>query len=133
MQIPNRHIAIRNAVGACATAALVLLLGHTVGAGSPLRTMNHLTFDRAVALPGVTLPAGSYTFERLEPGSDVVRVTDRAGRRIYFTGFTVRVLRPPSMPDTVTVVLGEAPRGSAVPIRAWYPRGIEDGHEFIYR
>ena len=46
---------------ACVAAALALMLaGSAIALGSH---QNQLTFNRPVSLPGVVLPAGSYTFD----------------------------------------------------------------------
>src|ERR1044071_4045454 len=58
--------------------------------------LTHVTFNRTVALPGVTLEAGSYIFELAEPigASDLVRVSSRDRRVLYLTAFTRIVDRP---------------------------------------
>ena len=62
--------------GAVAIAALLTTVSSQ--ARSPLTRPNYLTFNKSVALPGVTLAAGSYTFELGDPGTlDVVRVSSR--------------------------------------------------------
>ena len=45
----------------CAAATLALMIaGSAIALGSH---ENHLTFNRPVSLPGVVLPAGSYSFD----------------------------------------------------------------------
>jgi hypothetical protein len=89
----------------------------------------YLTFSGPVALPGVALPAGQYTFEAIR--ADVVRVSSRDGRRVLFTGFTHRVPRPRGLDRQATVLFGEQASDGPPPITAWYPMA-GDGHEFIY-
>lgn len=48
---------------ASAVVVLALLGVASTQAWSSLARTNHLTFSGPVALPGVMLPAGSYTFE----------------------------------------------------------------------
>jgi hypothetical protein len=93
---------------------------------------NHLTFSRPVALPGVVLTAGTYTFERTDANRHVVRVTSRDRRTTYFLGFTQEVRRPRTLPADQAVVFGEAAAGTAHPIRTWYPVGSATGNQFIY-
>ena len=118
------------------TAAIALM---AFAAAAPTRAAiglgDRLTFNTAVALPGVVLPAGAYTFEIANPDSSlrVVRVTRRDTGRVYFAGFTQMVPRPVDLPADQVISLGEAPRGEAVPITVWYPRGRSQGHRFIYR
>jgi hypothetical protein len=89
-----------------------------------------LTFSRSVALPGVTLAAGKYSFEADAANSDIVLVRDR--NQIYFLGLTRTIDRPPGMRDDQLVTFGEAPPGVPLPITAWYPTGDRMGHEFLY-
>jgi hypothetical protein len=118
------------------TAAIALL---ALAAATPSRAAlglgDRLTFSGPVALPGVVLPAGSYTFEIANPWSShtVVRVASRDTGRVHFMGFTRIVPRPVGLPADQLISLGEAPRGSAVPITVWYPSGRSQGHQFIYR
>ena len=103
------------------------------GAEADLRT-NYLTFSGPVALPGVTLQAGTYIFERVvdtEPDIIVVRNRDRS--KVYFMAFTQRAERPAGMKRTNAVTFGEARPGTPVPITAWYPIDSRSGHRFVYR
>lgn len=115
---------------------VALALSATVpvhGLGSTAFNTNRLTFSSAVRLPGVTLPAGVYLFERLEPTNRdliVVRSVDRT--RVYFLANTQRADRPVDLPATQFVTLGEARRGEVPPITAWYPQGERGGHVFVY-
>ena len=92
-----------------------------------------LTFSKPFSLPGVTLGAGTYTFERAAPQSaiEIVRVSSRDRRFVYFMGFTELVQKPRSVTSPIT--FGEAPAGSAVPVREWFPTGTSTGHRFLYR
>ena len=92
-----------------------------------------LTFSKPFSLPGVTLAAGTYIFERAAPQSaiEVVRVSSRDRRFVYYTGFTELVEKPRGVTSPVT--FGEAAAGSAVPVREWYPTGTSTGHRFHYR
>ena len=93
-----------------------------------------LTFSRAVALPGVTLEPGTYTFELANPWSDrysvVVRTGD--GQRLRYLGITRLVRRPPHMREASGVLLGEAPAGRPQPVTVWYPPHDSDGRQFVY-
>jgi hypothetical protein len=117
------------------TAVLALLGlatdGSVARANAP-HTM-YLTFNTPFALPGVALPAGTYVFEVLIPGSsDVVRVTSRDGAQVYLTAFTRRVDRPAGLRADRPVVFNEVPAGMTPPIKAWFPIGESLGHEFVY-
>ena len=117
------------------TAAIALL---ALAAATPSRAAlglgDRITFSGPVALPGVVLPAGSYTFEIANPETSlrVVRVTRRDTGRVYFSGFTRMIPRPVNLPADQVITLGEARRGEPVPINAWYPTGESQGHQFVW-
>ena len=91
-----------------------------------------LTFSKPFSLPGVTLAAGTYIFERAsESAIEVVRVSSGDRRFVYYMGFTQLVEKPRGVTSPIT--FGEAPAGSAIPVREWYPAGTSTGHRFVYR
>jgi hypothetical protein len=94
--------------------------------------INYLTFSGPVALPGVTLPAGTYSF-RTPSSSDknIVQVMNRAETKSYYMGITMPVHRPRATTELL-VTVGEAPARQARPIQAWFPQGQIEGHAFIY-
>ena len=113
--------------------ALVGLVAAAPGdAGVDSHRTTELTFSRPFSLPGVTLGAGTYIFERASDSAlEVVRVSSRDRRSVYYMGFTQLVEKPRGVASPVT--FGEAPAGSASPVRAWYPTGTNTGHRFLYR
>lgn len=113
--------------------AIFMLTGRTQAQGAVVTTTNDLTFNQPVALPGVVLPAGTYTFESLVMGGNVVRVSNRSDGTVRFTGFTRRILRPKTISASTAVMFGEASPGAVPPISAWLPIGRTEGHEFMYR
>ncbi len=118
---------------ACIAAVASVLMVASTHALSTSR-INHLTFSKAVALPGVVLPAGAYTFEA-GPGGvsrNVVVVRARDGQQLYL-GFTREVRRSAGIPSNRMVSFGEAPTGQPTPIAAWYVKNSLTWHEFIYR
>jgi hypothetical protein len=116
-----------------ALALGVTLTTSVDGSETSLNT-HHFTFSRTVALPGTELPAGTYIFERLavtEPDIVVVRSRDRS--KVHYMGLTDRVDRSPDVRlDQPAVILGEARRGTAIPITSWYATGSVRGHRFVY-
>ena len=102
-------------------------------AGVDVNRTTQLTFSKPFSLPGVTLGAGTYIFERAAPLSaiEVVRVSSRDRRFVYYMGFTELVQKPRGVASLVT--FGEAPAGAPVPVREWYPAGTSTGHRFLYR
>lgn len=125
----NRNIALIACV-----AAVAAVLTATSSQGMAMTRTNNLTFSHAVALPGVTLPAGTYIFETAPLGThpDIVRVTTVNGQKQLYLGFTNPTERPRGSRDRV-LSFGEAPAGEPKPIVAWYPIGSSLGHAFLYR
>lgn len=80
----------------------------------------------------MTLPRGTYTFGVIPLHPDIVRVLNRDGLHVYFTGFTARVARPAGLSPNALVTLAETPRGIAPRIAAWYPMGASEGQAFRY-
>jgi hypothetical protein len=97
--------------------------------------IEYLTFSGPVSLPGVSLGAGSYSFEvlDLQGSATVISVRNRATRLPVYLGMTQRVERAGGRGTERVVVLGESSHGMAPPILAWYPEGGTLGHQFIYR
>ena len=95
---------------------------------------NTVKFSRPVALPGVVLEAGTYSFDVVSPTAlDVVVVRSANRDKLYYMGFTRTVTRPRHMSAQTPVAFGEAAANEAPPIAAWYEIGNSTGHEFIYR
>lgn len=119
------------------TAFLALTLAVTGvasvrGAATPRHT-NVVTFNGPVRLPGVTLIAGSYIFERLEPATpDVITVRSRDRGTLHYLGMTVPVARPADLDPNRLVTLAEPTRGAVAAVTAWYPTGEQRGHAFVY-
>jgi len=101
---------------------------------TPAKT-TYLTFTRSVAIPGTQLAPGTYIFELANPetGTGMVRVSSRDRSRVYLTAFTRNIDRPENIAADLLVLLGEASRGEAPPVRAWFPEGGNQGYEFRYR
>ena len=119
--------------------SLALGLALTAAASSPAGSVARgdtatLSFNRPVALPGVTLAPGAYVFEIVDAagGLDIVRVSKQATRVPQFTGFTQRVDRPGRLRGLSAVTVSEARRGEPTPISVWYPADGSDGRRFIY-
>jgi hypothetical protein len=124
---------IVGAAVACGLALAAVVTESTAGSVSRGDTAR-LSFNRTVALPGVTLAPGTYVFEIVDGAGylDVVRVRNGATRKPEFMGFTHRVPRPGKLKGLSAVTLGEAPRNTPAPIKVWYPADGSDGRQFIY-
>jgi hypothetical protein len=116
-------------------AALLVVLALSAGVfAGPFGNTMYLTFNRPVGLPGVTLPAGSYVFERVETASriDLVQVRSRDRSTVYLTAFTRMVDRPGDLRPGQVVTFREAKAGAPPQIATWFPAGEPRGHQFIY-
>jgi hypothetical protein len=94
----------------------------------------YITFSGPVALPGVTLPGGTYIFETVDTSNsnNLVRVRARDYSKVYLQRFTLQIERPAGMPRDRAIVLGESREGIAPRVEAWFPQGEPLGHKFIY-
>jgi len=95
---------------------------------------NQLTFARPVALPGVVLPAGTYSFELVDSRAslDLVVVRNRTQTKVFYMGFTNPVRRPEGMSTSTPVTFAEAPANQPRPIAVWYEIGDSLGHQFLW-
>jgi hypothetical protein len=118
----------------CGVLLLGVLWASTTAAAFDTRRTTHFTFSGAVQLPGVTLPAGSYTFEVVNSngGSDVVSVRSRDRAKLYLLRITRGVDRRTAPTLDATITLGETRPGTAPRIKAWFPKSETRGREFIY-
>lgn len=92
-----------------------------------------LTFSEPVKVPGTTLPAGTYVFELVNPASssDVVKITDSAGSKVYALVTAVPTIRPDRTEDVI-LLFTPMDKSSMPAIRGWYPPGGRHGHLFLY-
>jgi len=117
-------------------AGLVTVAFALVAAASSQAFINHenrFTFSAPVALPGVVLPAGQYSFDvASDTALDVVVVREPRSGKVLYMGFTTTVLRPKAL-DKETIIFGEASAREPRPIATWYEMGNTIGHQFLYR
>jgi hypothetical protein len=117
-------------VFATVALALVAAAAHAWG----FNHENKLKFARPVALPGIVLPAGTYSFDVASPTAlDVVVVRNASRDKVYYMGFTRTVSRPKHMSAQARSRSARRRRTRRPPIAAWYEIGDTTGHEFIYR
>lgn len=114
--------------------AVLVATAVTITAVSPMfNTVQYLKFSAPVALPGVTLDAGEYSFQvNTVDSGNVVLVRSRHSGRAVYIGSTLPIGRPTALATGVFVTLGEAPPGQPRPIRAWFPLDARHGYEFRY-
>jgi hypothetical protein len=117
---------------ACAAAALAVGLSAAAHADE-WNKLTYLTFSGPVTMPGITLPAGTYRFQLMDPesGRRVIRVSDKDGSTNYgiFLSIADQKMEPSSDP---VVVFREMPKGIPQAIKAWFYPGETYGYEFVY-
>ena len=119
---------IRIALGSVALALVTAASGH-----ASFGHQNTLTFNKPVALPGVVLSAGSYSFDVASATAlDVVVVRNSKSGKVLYMGFANTITRPRAMAQNAPIAFGEAPANEARPIAAWYEIGSTTGHQFRY-
>jgi hypothetical protein len=112
----------------------MVLATSSIGAMVNANKTTYFTFSKAVQLPGVTLPAGTYVFEVVNPNtsSDVVRVQSRDRSKLYLLRITLKVERPRTRDMKPAIVLGEQPAGNPPAVKSWFPQDETIGRQFIY-
>jgi len=118
------------------TSVLVVLVGAASGANAFTNTSDkrtYFTFSQSVALPGVTLPAGTYMFRLADDTTTrkVIQVTSRDGRQSFAMLHTMPVYRPDA-PRNPEVRFMETASGAPIAVRAWWQEGERTGYGFIY-
>jgi hypothetical protein len=117
---------------ACCAAALAMLVA-SPARGDVWNKKTFLTFSGPVQVPGVTLPAGTYTFKLadLTGSRHVVQIFDKDEKKIYTTILAIPDQRlEPS--DKPVVLFSERPAGTPQAIKAWFYPGETIGNEFVY-
>ena len=92
-----------------------------------------VTFSRAIELPGIVLPAGTYVFRLLDtPGSrHVVQVFNADETHLYTTVLAIPNYRLKPTSETV-MKFKEARKDNPEAMRAWFYPADNFGQEFVY-
>jgi len=92
-----------------------------------------VTTNRAIELPGIVLPPGTYVFRLLDdPGyRHVVQVFNADETHLFTTILAIPNLRLKPTSETV-MRFSEAKRGNPEPLKAWFYPGDSFGQEFVY-
>jgi hypothetical protein len=118
---------------ACSALVVVTLIPAAAqpAAKSRAAAVETLRFRAAIALPGVTLAAGDYTFEvEHHEGGAFVRVREGRTERVVFGGSARLAERPRGLKANKSIVFGDAPPNRPAPILGWFPRDRMIGYEF---
>jgi len=116
----------------CALAVAALFLVTNARADEYTK-LTYLTFSGPVALPGITLPGGTYMFKLADPdsGRRVLQVWDKDGMKLYTTLLTIPDERMEAS-DQPVVLFAERPSGQAQAIKSWFYPEERIGQEFVY-
>jgi hypothetical protein len=120
-------------IATACVAAVIVMLGAAVGA-QDFNTFEKtfLTFSNSVELPGMTLPAGTYTFRLADTSSrNVVQVLSEDEKQIHGQFLFIQAERPEVTGETV-ITFRETREGTTPAVQYWYYPGEKIGKEFIY-
>jgi hypothetical protein len=118
------------------TSVLVVLVGAASGANAFTSTSDkrtYFTFNQPVALPGVTLPPGTYMFRLADDTTSrkVIQIANKQGTESFAMLHTMAVTRS-DVPREPEIRFMETASGAPVAVRAWWKDGERTGYEFIY-
>ena len=120
-------------IATACVAAVLLALSVSVGA-QDFNTLEktYLTFSNPVELPGMTLPAGTYTFRLADtPTRNVIQVLSQDEMEVKGQFLFVQAQRPEVTGETV-ITFRETREGTTPAVQFWYYPGEKIGKEFIY-
>jgi len=113
-------------------AVIAALSTKVLAQNTNTQELTYLTFSNTVEMPGVTLPAGTYTFRLADtPSRNVVQVLDRDQKNVMGQWLFVQAQRPQATDDTV-IMFKEKAENATPAIQYWYYPGETIGKEFIY-
>src|SRR5580658_2626653 len=107
---------------------ILLLIAGSVVRSSVSDKLTIFTFSAPVELPGVTLPAGTYTFKLMDSASDrnVVQVFNKDMTKFYATELTIADYRPEPSDKTI-VRFSETAPGAPPALKVWFYPGDNYG------
>ncbi len=118
--------------GACLVALVAWTPANSVAQDLNPLEKTYLTFSRSIELPGMTLPAGTYTFRLADtPGRNVVQVLSRDESTTHGQFLFMQAQRP-EVTDEPVVMFRETAEGTTPAVRFWYYPGERIGKEFVY-
>jgi hypothetical protein len=120
-------------IAAAWVAAVILAVGANVGAQDfNTQERTFLTFSNSVELPGMTLPAGTYTFRLADTQSrSIVQVLSQDEKEVHGQFLFVPAERQTVTGETV-ITFRETREGATPAVQYWYYPGEKIGKEFIY-
>ena len=116
----------------CAMVALVCGLSAPATAYT-LDRRTLFTFNQPIALPGVTLPAGTYTFRVADPmtSGKVVQILNGSGTQSFAMLLSIPAYRADAAKES-EISFMETASGMPAAVKIWWQEGSTHGYEFIY-
>lgn len=116
---------------ALASASAFLFV--SIAAASVWNEQTKITFNAPVEVPGMVLPAGTYTFSLLPGPTDrnIVQIYNATGEEFYTNILAIPDYRLHPTGHTVLKFEETAP-GSPAAVKAWFYPGLQFGQEFVY-
>ena len=123
---------LRTFVSTCAAVALVCGLSAPATAYT-LDRRTLFTFNQPIALPGMTLPAGTYTFRLADPmtGGKVVQILNHSGTESFAMLLSIPAYRAEAARAS-EIGFMETASGMPAAVKVWWQEGSTRGYEFIY-
>jgi hypothetical protein len=114
-----------------ALAAFLAPVADAQQTGAEATKLTEINLSGPIQVPGVTLPAGTYTFQTPEPGDHVVQIFNKDRSKLLATVMTIpeERLKPT---DKTVIMFAEQPAGVPEAVKAWFYPGNPVGEEFIY-
>jgi hypothetical protein len=114
-------------------AALTLTAGAATAQTTPADRTTFVTFSGPVSVPGMTLPAGTYTFRIADSQTDrhIVQIFDKESMKLFTTLLAIPAQRADAGGDPV-ITFKETPSDRPPAIHYWYYAGDKDGNELVY-
>jgi hypothetical protein len=118
------------------SASVLVVLVCALASGANAFTSDkrtYFTFTQPVALPGMTLPAGTYMFRIANPDTsrNVIQVANKQGTESYALLHTVQASRPEAAKDS-EIRFRETAAGAPPAVGSYWYMGERTGYEFIY-
>lgn len=129
-----KKLLIALGVAAVIGSTATITYGADLGSLRPLDRSTLLTFSAPVALPNLTLPAGTYLFRFVNAGiigPTVLQVLDKDGKVPYAMLSTIPLVRTSDDKTETEIVFKETKSDAPARIDAWF-FDYSDGCGFIY-
>ena len=124
---------MRRTLTMLAMASLVASLAIPIGA-TTIDKRTSFTFNQPITLPGVTLPAGTYTFRLADPDTgSAIEITNERGTESYAIVLAKPIARPSEEENKkATVQFLNTPSGMTSAVEAWWSEGDKMGYQLVY-